>query len=243
MSNLDLPVQVDLIPSDQLPADALSVLESGRNPQFTARRFFAQYPDKYRLAATLLAEGISCRQVARVLKCSTNTVTAIDREESRSRTVETLKRDAVSRYRTINRLSSERLLEILEDPESDVDLKSLAVVLGITQDKIELLEGRPTSRVESGDVPLSRERLAETLEAIRDAYQESGQTGMEAETRGQKEEFNPAAAVLAAEVGAPVYDAPTDSVSAGDADLSNDSDDLCGGAVNSDDKSGPAGGD
>jgi hypothetical protein len=173
--------QMSLIPADQWPDDVTAELETGRNPTFTAARFAAQRPRDYALAVSMLSEGLSMRQVSRALRCSINTVSAVWDRERGGADVETHKSNTVKRLRRLQVLTAERLQEVIED--GDISGRDLVVALGVITDKIELLEGRATARVESSDGPMSRERLAETLCELRKA---AAATGFRGEYREQK---------------------------------------------------------
>jgi transposase len=167
--------QMSLIPSDQWPEDVTAELETGRNPTFTAARFRARRPRDYALVVSMLSEGLSMRQVSRALRCSINTVSTVWDRERGGADVETHKTNTVKRLRRLQVLTAERLQEVIED--GDISGRDLVVALGVITDKIELLEGRATARVDSSDGPMSRERLAETLCEIRKAATATGFRG------------------------------------------------------------------
>jgi len=168
--------QLDLIPSDQIPADVFVAEESGtellqdtpeipsssalpatkripRNPEFTAARFFVWNPKKYLEIVSLRAEGVSVASICRMYSVSPGTVVAIERREEGTILVGEVKQGAIRSYRYLIRLSCERLQEILIDPASKPSPQQLAIIIGVLQDKIQLLEGQPTSRLEVVERP------------------------------------------------------------------------------------------
>ena len=143
-----------------------------RNPDFTAARFFSEQPQRYLEIVRLRAEGMSGKAVARMLQCSRNLVAAIDKRESGTATVEHLKREASNRYRHIARLCSESLEEMLLDDDQTFEPRDLAILIGVLEDKAQLLSGGATSRVEVGDGRPGHEDVAAFFNELRRQHQE-----------------------------------------------------------------------
>ena len=183
------PVQPELICSDQMRADLFAAEEAGaegRNPDFTAARFYAARPEAYREIVSLRAELVPIATIARMFKVSRNTVAAIDRRELHRSPVEHLKHSAALSYRHLARIGAEMLREILLDPDSlETFRKSpdkLSVMIAVLEDKAELLTGGATQRVEVVDGP--RGSAAQELLAL--AREHAAMMGIRAEFIGQK---------------------------------------------------------
>jgi transcriptional regulator with XRE-family HTH domain len=157
--------QLLLTPSEPAPE---SHLPACRNPGFTGARFFAEHPEQYRAIAALRAEGLPAAEVARQCGVSRNTVAAIDRREAGAVTVEQDRKEALMRYRTLERLTSERLEELLLSDDLKLSPQQAAILIGVLRDKIQLVSGQATSRAEIVERPTA-EGLAALLEAARRA--------------------------------------------------------------------------
>lgn len=144
--------QLELIPSSQFPAERFSEFEKedkGRNPVFTAARFFTRFPESYREIASLLAEGVPQEHIAEVYRVSTNTISQIAINEAGTEFVEGSRRVAAMHYRHLARLARERAQAILEDPDSKPQLQAVAMSAGIFDSKAAELSGDiPTQRIE-----------------------------------------------------------------------------------------------
>ena len=141
-----------------------------RNPEFTAARLFDRKPDVYRLIVALRAEGLSAKQTSDLLKVSRNTIAAIDKREAGSQTAEQYKRDAVFKYRHLIRLTMERLEEMIVERD-DLQPRDIAVVLGVLEDKAQLLSGGPTARLEVTGGEMSHEDLLDYIRKQKTAYE------------------------------------------------------------------------
>lgn len=129
---------------------------------FTGERLFRDRRDIYRMVVELLGEGISQRQIARVCHVSANTVRKV--EERETVPIDAHKKQASRVLSRVVRSSAERLEELV--PKMG-DGAKVAVVLGIAAEKLQLLTGEATMRVESieGGAALHR-RFAEIHEGL-----------------------------------------------------------------------------
>lgn len=198
--------QLRLLGDDQV---ALAEEELTRNPEFTAERFFSRFPYRYQEIVRLRAEGMSHMGIARIMKCSRNLVAAIERREAQTANVEHLKQSASSTYRHLARLSAERLEEMLLNEEQDLSPKDLGVLIGILEDKAQLLGGGPTSRHELTRGGHEHEELAEYLAALRRSHAERMGLGGESPAKGAPA-VDPVAGArtIEVEVSAPTGRAP-----------------------------------
>lgn len=149
----------------------------------TAARFFEQEPEKARTVAEYIRAGaMSAAEIARVCRCSRNTVAAVRRQliAAGAVSVEQLNRGSAAAWADVQHQSLDRIREIYADDEqrAKVSAKDAAIIAGISAEKLALAIGQPTARVEvvGGD-------LAELERAI-DA--ECVATHLPAETLGQK---------------------------------------------------------
>jgi hypothetical protein len=139
----------------------------------------------YKLAVSLRAEGLSVKQTSKLLRISRNTITAIDRREAGTLTVEQYKREAVMKYRHLIGLTMERLEELLVDRD-DLQPRDIAVVLGVLEDKAQLLSGQPTGRLEITGSELSHDDLLDYVRSQRKIYEaECREMGNEGENGKQ----------------------------------------------------------
>jgi hypothetical protein len=129
-----------------LPAQYLA--ESEKKGEFTGERLKERKPEIYLACVSLLAQGASFLSIAKLLKVSVNTVSAVrDREQI---SIESQKRTLAGSFRLASGLAAERAIELLSDEErsKDIPLNQLAIATGIFTEKAELLSGGATSRVD-----------------------------------------------------------------------------------------------
>jgi transcriptional regulator with XRE-family HTH domain len=105
------------------------------------------------------AEGLSMSAMARALGVSRNTVAAVQEREGVS--IEQLKKELLRNVRTAARLSVERVVELVP---SINNAKDAAIVAAVMVDKLQLLSGEATSRVEK--VEVNQDKLAEMLASL-----------------------------------------------------------------------------
>jgi len=176
---------MDLIPSTEIRADLFLANESQVERQFTAARFFQMHPQEYREIVSLRAEGLSISACARLFSVSRHTVAAIDRRETSTESFIKQRDQAAYDYRRLARLGRERLEELLLDPENKPSAKDLAVMIGILEDKAQLLSGAPTQRIDLQDAAApGHSSLVAHLKELRDQYDRS--MGLEAGNPGPK---------------------------------------------------------
>lgn len=122
--------------------------ELERKGEFTGDRLRDRKPEIYRACISLIGSGMGLLTIAKLLKISVNSVSAVKRNESFS--IEIEKRAWADKFRTVAGLSAERAIEKLSDDEQakDIPLNQLAITAGIFTEKAELLTGGATSRVD-----------------------------------------------------------------------------------------------
>lgn len=110
--------------------------------EFTAERLMESRPAIYRAIVEGYAQGLGIRQLCRAYSVSHHTVAVVLAREPKA--VATLKEGTISTLRTFAKLAADRLL----DEVNDIPIQQLAVPLGISIDKAQLLDGGVTSRIE-----------------------------------------------------------------------------------------------
>jgi hypothetical protein len=188
-----------------VPSERFAELEQDtRNPEFTAARFLQCRPEHYREIVMLRAELVPIATLARMYHVSRNTIAAIDEREGRTARVEQLKqRNAVS-YNRLATICRERAQELVLSLDSDEMTTSeriaagrvLAILMGVSEDKAQLLAGQATSRVETSDPRAAAAEFAGALARM----------GFATEDRGPKEvqaDVGPARPVAQEEPAAP----------------------------------------
>jgi len=127
--------------------------------EFTGERLLARRPDAYQAIIRMSAEGLSISAQARALGVSRNTVCAVRDREGFS--IEQDKKDLLRDVRRAARLSVERAIELVPGIQS---AKDAAIVAAVMVDKMQLLSGEATARVER--VEVSQDKLAEMLASL-----------------------------------------------------------------------------
>jgi hypothetical protein len=127
--------------------------------EFTGERLLARRPDAYQAIIRMSAEGLSISAQARALGVSRNTVCAVRDREGFS--IEQDKKDLLRDVRRAARLSVERAIELVPGIQS---AKDAAIVAAVMIDKMQLLSGEATARVER--VEVSQDKLAEMLASL-----------------------------------------------------------------------------
>jgi len=110
--------------------------------EFTAERLMESRPAIYRAICEGHAQGLGIRQLCRAYSVSHHTVAVVLAREPKA--IATLKEGTISTLRTFAKLAADRLL----DEVNDIPIQQLAVPLGISIDKAQLLDGGATSRIE-----------------------------------------------------------------------------------------------
>ncbi len=127
--------------------------------EFTGERLLARRPEVYRAVVRMAAEGQSISATARALSVSRNTVAAVREREGIS--IEQEKKELLRDVRRAARLSVERAIELVPSINS---AKDAAIVAAVMVDKMQLLSGEATSRVEK--VEVNQDKLAEMLASL-----------------------------------------------------------------------------
>ena len=113
-----------------------------KHGEFTAERLMESRPAIFRAIVEGYAQGLGIRQLCRAYSVSHHTVAVVLAREPKA--VATLKEGTISTLRTFAKLAADRLL----DEVNDIPIQQLAVPLGISIDKAQLLDGGATSRIE-----------------------------------------------------------------------------------------------
>lgn len=127
--------------------------------EFTGERLLARRPEAYQAIVRMSAEGLSISAQARALGVSRNTVCAVKEREGFS--IEQEKKDLLRDVRRAARLSVERAIELVPGIQS---AKDAAIVAAVMIDKMQLLSGEATARVER--VEVSQDKLSEMLASL-----------------------------------------------------------------------------
>ena len=127
--------------------------------EFTGERLLARRPEAYRAVVSMAAEGLSISATARALSVSRNTVTAVREREGIS--IEQEKKELLRDVRRAARLSVERAIELVPSINS---AKDAAIVAAVMVDKMQLLSGEATARIEK--VEVSQDKLSEMLASL-----------------------------------------------------------------------------
>jgi hypothetical protein len=115
--------------------------------EFSGDRLFAQRPEIYRAVVSMLAEGIVTTTIAKACQVSPNTIYAVrDREGV---TIESERKELLKNLRQAAKLSVEKTLDLLPSLKS---AKDAAITAAVMIDKLQLLSGEATSRIERVEV-------------------------------------------------------------------------------------------
>lgn len=147
--------------------------------EFTGERLLARRPEAYRAVVSMAAEGLSISATARALSVSRNTVTAVREREGIS--IEQEKKELLRDVRRAARLSVERAIELVPSINS---AKDAAIVAAVMVDKMQLLSGEATARIEK--VEVSQDKLSEMLASLPVLEAEVVPTGLHGSASGQK---------------------------------------------------------
>ena len=127
--------------------------------EFSGERLLARRPEVYRAILSMSAEGLSVSAMARAFAVSRNTIAAVQDREGFS--IEQHKKELLRNVRTAARLSVERVVELVP---SITSAKDAAIVAAVMVDKLQLLSGEATARVER--VEVSQDKLTEMLAGL-----------------------------------------------------------------------------
>ena|GEM_PF-5003607 len=154
-----------MLPDAELMATRLS-----QEGNYTAERLKRDRPEVYRAVQLLLAEGQSIRAIKRVCGVHHRTIEAVAAAESIA--IDTDKKEVVRTLRALQAALVESLYEDVLDGKLKPEAKPLATA--IITDKLELLQGNATSRVETVH---GSENAPRTWDAWLNAAQGTGLSG------------------------------------------------------------------
>lgn len=150
--------------------------------EFSGERLLSRRPEVYRAILSMSAEGLSVSAMARAFGVSRNTIAAVQDREGFS--IEQHKKELLRNVRTAARLSVERVVELVPGITS---AKDAAIVAAVMVDKLQLLSGEATARVER--VEVSQDKLTEMLAGLPELEAElvpvTGSGGSGSEQKGQ----------------------------------------------------------
>jgi len=150
--------------------------------EFTGERLHRDRPAVYAAAVRMIAEGQSISAAARALGISRNTVCAVRDREGVS--IEHDKKELLRDLRRASRLGVEKVIELLPETKA---AKDAAIVAAVMVDKMQLLGGEATSRVERVDVkPDQVKAYLDALPVLDAEVIEVISTGVPGETLGQR---------------------------------------------------------
>lgn len=110
---------------------------------YTGERLFREEPRRYKLIASMLAEGtVPLRAIMRTCLCDRRTVASVQRREAES--MPAIRQKLTRRYGRIAAMTAERL----EEEIPNMNHSTLAVCSGIATDKFLTLNGDPTARID-----------------------------------------------------------------------------------------------
>lgn len=131
--------------------------------EFSGDRLFDQRPEVYRAVVSMLAEGIGTTTIAKACQVSPNTIYAVRNREGI--TIESERKELLKNLRQAAKLSVEKTLDLLPSIKS---AKDAAITAAVMIDKLQLLSGEATSRIErvevDGDAILRMVQGAEVVE-------------------------------------------------------------------------------
>ena len=170
--------------------------------EFSGERLLARRPEVYRAICRMSAEGLSMSAMARALGVSRNTVAAVQEREGIS--IEHLKKELLKNVRTAARLSVERVVELVPTINN---AKDAAIVAAVMVDKLQLLSGEATSRVEK--VEVSQDKLSEMLASLplleAEVVQVTGPSGSGSNTKGLPAASLPGVGLASADIESEVF--------------------------------------
>lgn len=130
-------------------------------PEVTLEQFKQRRPRTYSRALKLIAaDGLSTREIARLLEVSPATIRAI---RSTDVSLGAEKESQGKLFARVGRMCAERAMEKLDDDEAmrKTSLRDLLISSGVATEKSQLLLGGATSRSESATVTVDAKGFAE----------------------------------------------------------------------------------
>lgn len=135
-----------------LPADVEGKLDL--DGQYTAERLFHRRPDTYRTVVNLLRQGTRIRAIKRACHVHHSTIAAVAEREKIA--IDTGKERILADLRLAQSVLAESIIE--DVMEGDLKPEAKAIALGIITEKIELLSGGVTQRIETQTTPTDSPR-------------------------------------------------------------------------------------
>jgi len=162
---------------------------SGPAKRYTATVLFRDKPELYRAIIVLGAEpGMSIRRICRITHCADETVKAVLAREPIA--VGAHKKELLNTARLVQRATLEKLSELTPT----MSAKDATLAFGVVTDKVELLSGGVTSRVEVTDGASVLRRFLDLHEKIEKTVRgEVIETAVEIGSIGEKSAVNAAA--------------------------------------------------
>lgn len=131
--------------------------------EYSGDRLFSQRPEVYRAVVSMLAEGIGTTTIAKACQVSPNTIYAVRNREGI--TIESERKELLRNLRQAAKLSVEKTLDLLPSLKSARDA---AITAAVMIDKLQLLSGEATSRIErvevDGDAIMRMVQAAEVID-------------------------------------------------------------------------------
>lgn len=131
--------------------------------EYSGDRLFSQRPEVYRAVVSMLAEGIGTTTIAKACQVSPNTIYAVRAREGV--TIESERKELLKNLRQAAKLSVEKTLDLLPSLKS---AKDAAITAAVMIDKLQLLSGEATSRIErvevDGDAIMRMVQAAEVID-------------------------------------------------------------------------------
>lgn len=117
--------------------------EAQRDGVYTGQRLRQLQPAKHKVICQLLAAGVGILRIAALVKVSHHTVVAI--RDGSADAVAAEKRQISDQLRLAVRLLVERSIDEIED----IPLEKVPFFIGVMVDKMQLLDGQPTARLDT----------------------------------------------------------------------------------------------
>lgn len=183
----DLPLAGASFSDESVIELATSALES--RGDHTAAHLFLKNPQLYKAVCFMYASGSAGQlKIASVLKVSVHTVRAIIQRENLARGAAMDTAKTLESMSDLRSMTLETLIEKLSDPEErrKIPFDKLMIGLGIQTEKIELLRGNATERIEHTESAPASDEFKRWLQSgsIDAEVIETGLSGREDGTKG-----------------------------------------------------------
>jgi len=169
----------------------VKVDRTGPKKRYTGAVLFRQNPALYRAIVVLGAEpGVSINRICEIVHCTDDTVKAVLAREPRA--VAEQKKHLLNEGQLCRRATLERLNELAPN----MTAKDAALTFGIVTDKVELLSGGVTSRVEVTDGAAVLKRFLDLHERIEKTVRgrviDAGEIGSDEQNSAANSDRSPA---------------------------------------------------